>query len=254
MDNFTDIDTDSELKASKITKDDYSLSNTRNDFSQGQEVIEKIPLFAEDFDVTKKTEETQVYLTKKWTTVTKKIEIPVKYEELLINDKEFDHYSEGEITEIFSKIKHKITDVFSHHDKNKDDKSRQEDNQGNEFDEYRQQESQKQKQSSDIEIKKYDEKQSTNEKKSDNQNEFSNRKIIPFSLDGKDTSDKKQAKEENIIPLWGEEISLNKKMVKIGEIIIRKYQTTERQKIDVDIKSEKLIVKYPDNRQDEEIV
>ncbi|MGN6350704.1 MAG: DUF2382 domain-containing protein, partial [Candidatus Nitrosocosmicus sp.] len=57
--------------------------------------------------------------------------------------------------------------------------------------------------------------------------------------------------EENIIPLWGEEITINKKMVKIGEIIIRKYQTTEKQKIDVDIKSEKLIVKYPDNRQEE---
>lgn len=40
-------------------------------------------------------------------------------------------------------------------------------------------------------------------------------------------------------------------MVKIGEIVIRKYQTTEKQKIDVDIKSEKLIVKYPDKRQEE---
>src|SRR5690242_10006763 len=103
----------------------------------------------------KKTEETQVNLTKKWTVATKKIDIPVKYEELLINDKEFDNYSEGEITEIFSKIKHKITDVFFHHDKNKDD-SKQEDNQkqqGNEFDEYQQQESQKhQQQPSEIDI------------------------------------------------------------------------------------------------------
>ena len=39
-----------------------------------------------------------------------------------INGKEFDSYSENEIIEIFSKIKYKITDVFSHHekDKNKD--------------------------------------------------------------------------------------------------------------------------------------
>jgi stress response protein YsnF len=247
MDKFTDTNTDFELKASKITKDDYSLSNTRNNSSQEKEVIEKIPLFAENFDVTKKTEETQVYLTKKWTTATKKIEIPVKYEELLINDKEFDHYSEGEITEIFSKIKHKLTDVFSHHDKNKEDESKQEEQKqqkGNEFDEYRQQQKQN-KQQSDIDISKYDSGEHSKGDDKEDQNGSSNRKIIPFSID-----DKKQA-EENIIPLWGEEITINKRMVKIGEIIIRKYQTNEKQKIDVDVKSEKLIVKYPDNRQEE---
>jgi stress response protein YsnF len=253
MNNFTDTDTDYELKTSKITKDDSS--NTKNNFSQEEEVIEKIPLFAENFDVTKKTEETQVYLTKKWTTATKKIEIPVKYEELLINDKEFDHYSEGEITEIFSKIKHKITDVFSHHEKNKDDEFEQEDNQqqkGNEFDEYRQQQQHQQKQPSDIDIRKYDDREQSKQDSSEDQNgPSSNGKIIPFSLDDKDISDEKQAKEENVIPLWGEEITINKKMVKIGEIVIRKYQTNEKHKIDVDIKSEKLIVKYPDKRQDE---
>ena len=33
---------------------------------------------------------------------------------IYINGKEFDSYEENEITEIFSKIKHKITDAFSH--------------------------------------------------------------------------------------------------------------------------------------------
>ena len=45
-------------------------------------------------------------------------------------------------------------------------------------------------------------------------------------------------KEEHVIPLWGEEITINKKMVKIGEIVIRKYEINEKQKIDVDLKSE----------------
>ena len=40
-------------------------------------------------------------------------------------------------------------------------------------------------------------------------------------------------------------------MVKIGEIVIRKYQTTEKQKIDVDVKSERLTIKYPDDRKEE---
>ena len=247
MNNELDTTTDDKLKTS--AKDGHLLSNNDNNFSQSEETVQKIPLFAENFDITKKTEETQVHLTKKWTATTKKIEIPVKYEELLINDKEFDHYNESEITEIFSKIKHKITDVFSHHDKDTEAEDKQKEQQ------LQQSKSQKEPehqyhQPSDIEIKKYDEKQSTNEKENDDQNESSNKRIIPFSLDDKDASTKMQ-QEENIIPLWGEEITINKKMVKIGEIIIRKYQTNEKQKIDVDVKSEKLIVKYPDNRQEE---
>ena len=101
----------------KLSTDETNSSKNKYIFSQGEETIKKIPLFVENLEVTKKTEETQLNLTKKWITTTKKIEIPVKYEEMLINDKEFDSYNESEITEIFSKIKHKITDVFSHEKK-----------------------------------------------------------------------------------------------------------------------------------------
>jgi hypothetical protein len=45
--------------------------------------------------------------------INQKSEIPIKYEEAYINGKESDSYSENEIIEIFSKIKYKITDVFS---------------------------------------------------------------------------------------------------------------------------------------------
>jgi len=40
-------------------------------------------------------------------------------------------------------------------------------------------------------------------------------------------------------------------MVKIGEIVIRKYQTIEKQKINVDVKKEKLTIKYPNNHKEE---
>ena len=173
-------------------------------------------------------------MTKKWITTTKRIEIPVKYEEILINDKDLDSYNEQEITEIFSKIKHKITDAFSHHEKDKNDED--------------QQHHSHQHQSSDIVIKKYDEK--SNKKESDSQSEFSE-KLIPFSLNGEGNEDISTKKKENIIPLWGEEITINKKMVKLGEIIIRKYQTSEKQKIDVDIKKEKISIKYPENHKEE---
>ena len=74
----------------RMPKDDSNLDHS---FSQGEEIAKTIPLFAENFDVTKKTEETQLVLAKKWVDSTKKIEIPIKYEEILINGKEFDHYN-----------------------------------------------------------------------------------------------------------------------------------------------------------------
>jgi hypothetical protein len=174
-------------------------------------------------------------LTKKWLTTSKKIEIPVKYEEMLINDKEFDAYNEGEIAEIFSKIKHKITDVFSHHEKDKDNED---------IENGQQEQEQQQHRPDEIEVKKYDE--HSNEKNNTNQS----KKLVPFLPGGKN-NEAFGEKEEHIIPLWGEEITINKKMVKIGEIVIRKYEINEKQKIDVDLKSEQLTIKYPDNHKEE---
>jgi stress response protein YsnF len=231
MSNLTDNGNNIEAKYSK---DEDNSSKNKYIFPQGEETVKKIPLFIENLDVTKKTEETQLKLTKKWLTTTKKIEIPVKYEEMLINDKEFDAYNEGEIAEIFSKIKHKITDVFSHHEKDKD----------NEDMENGQQEQQQQHRPDEIEVKKYDE--HSNEKNNTTQS----KKLVPFLPGGKN-NDAFGEKEEHIIPLWGEEITINKKMVKIGEIVIRKYEINEKQRINVDLKSEQLTIKYPDNHKEE---
>lgn len=40
--------------------------------------------------------------------------------------------------------------------------------------------------------------------------------------------DNSKNKTEKIIPLWGEEITINRKIVKVGEVVIRKYQITEK--------------------------
>jgi stress response protein YsnF len=202
-----------------------SSTNNNNNFSYGEEIVKKIPLFTENFDITKKIEETQLILAKKWVTSTKKIEIPIKYEEAYINGKEFDSYSENEIIEIFSKIKDKITDVFSHEkDKNKDS-------------------NEEIPRSEDIEVIHHKNSNLRNEKSTN-----SNTKLIPISIDKNNYNSKK---EENVIPIWGEEIIINKKMVKLGEIVIKKYETNEKQKIEIDIKSEQLTIKYPDNHKEE---
>jgi stress response protein YsnF len=49
-----------------------------------------------------------------------------------------------------------------------------------------------------------------------------------------------------VIPLFGEEIEVTKKMVKLGEIVIKKRRVTQKQKIDIDTKKEKVTIRYPD--------
>ena len=96
----------------------------------------------------------------------------------------------------------------------------------------------------DIEIKKY--KEQSNE---DNQNHLDG-KSVPFHLDGIN-DDATNANEENIIPVCGEELIIKKRMAKLGEIVIKKHEVNEKQKIDAKVKTEKLTVIYPDNRREE---
>ena len=57
-------------------------------------------------------------------------------------------------------------------------------------------------------------------------------------------------KTEKIVPIWGEEIIIQKRKVKLGEIVILKRRIIESKKIAIDIKREKVIVEYPDGRKE----
>ena len=59
--------------------------------------------------------------------------------------------------------------------------------------------------------------------------------------------DDNKSETEKAIPLWAEELEINKKMVKVAEIVIRKGRVIEKKKIDVNIKKE-VTIKYPDGR------
>ena len=232
----------------RLLKDD---SNLNHSFSQGEEIAKTIPLFAENFDVTKKTEETQLVLAKKWVDSTKKIEIPIKYEEILINGKEFDHYSEKEITEILSKIKDKITHVFSH-DENKEN-GKQGGGLGGGGGNPSGGGGNPATSPSDIEVREYSGQSSDEKGSKDHGIATDGRKPMPLSIGGGDgISAPYGEKGDNIvIPLWGEEIVINKRMVKLGEIVVKKYEGIEKRKIDVDVKTEKLTIKYPDKHKEE---
>jgi stress response protein YsnF len=222
------------MNSNKVDKDDdNTIQNTNSDISPGQKnsfsydekIATVIQLFAENLTVKKKSEESTVTLSKKFITTTKKIEIPVKYEEVYINDKEFDAFHENEITEIFSKIKDKISDVFSH------DKDKNKENDGGTH-----------HHSHDIEIIHHTKDSPLGQRNNPNE------KLVPLLGDKNNYNSNT---DESIIPIWGEEIIINKRMVKLGEVVVKKYEINEKQKIDVEVKTEQLTIKYPDNHKEE---
>src|SRR5215217_5791488 len=95
-----------------------------NPFSYGSEIVQRIPLIGEKFTLAKKTKEGQVYIEKRWATSTKKIEIPVKYEEIYIDGKKIDSQIERDAVKIFAKIKDKVKHVFIQSDNKEEDTSK----------------------------------------------------------------------------------------------------------------------------------
>ena len=67
-----------------------------------------IPVLAEKFYTSTKNQTEEVMIEKRWTTRKEKIEVPVRSEELFINDKEIAHYSTGAR---LNEIKEKILEV-----------------------------------------------------------------------------------------------------------------------------------------------
>ncbi|HKX97752.1 MAG TPA: DUF2382 domain-containing protein [Candidatus Nitrosocosmicus sp.] len=208
--------------------DDQRISNLDSSgLIKTEELVHKIPLYNEKLDVTKKTEHGNLKIEKKWITVKKEIEIPLKYEEIFINDKVFDSYSDKEKGEIFFQIKSKISDAFQR------DRTDEKDNK------------QLEPTGSEVEIVSW-----KPEGIELNENVISE-KPIPLSYDTMadqaNIPQADQANSQDTFELWGEEIIINKKMVKLAEIVIKKYQVNEKRKIDVDVNREKLTLKFPGN-------
>src|SRR5919198_3780697 len=67
--------------------DDSSQFTTTNSSYPSPEIVQIIPVVEEDFDVTKKTVIHEATIAKRLATKTEKIEIPLAYEEVYINNK-----------------------------------------------------------------------------------------------------------------------------------------------------------------------
>ena len=212
--------------------DDQRISNLdSNGLIKTEELVQKIPLYNEKLDVTKKSENGNLKIEKKWITVKKEIEIPLKYEEIFINDKVFDSYSDKEKGEIFFQIKSKISDAFLRERTDEKD-NKQPDPTG-----------------SEVEIVCWEP-----EGMELNKNVISEKAISLSYVTLSDQTNIQQAdqtKTQETFELWGEEIIIDKKMVKLAEIVIKKYQVNEKRKIDVEVNREKLTLKFPGNFKEE---
>jgi len=51
---------------------------------------------------------------------------------------------------------------------------------------------------------------------------------------------------EKVIPIYAEEIVISKKLVKLGDVTIKKNRVTVNNKIDINLKKEKVTVRHPD--------
>ena len=202
---------------------DYSSNNNDNNKSTNSpsnlsaESVKVIPVVEENFDLLKKTIIQETKIVKRPATKTEKIEVPITYEEVYVNDKKLKIYEKEDGEGILSKLKGTIAHSITADDSNI---------------EYR-----------------YPNPSSTSDLSADNsksQNQYhdynydTEGEIIPL-VEGQEKNE-----TEKIVPIWGEEIIVSKRKVKLGEIIIRKRRIIENKKIDVDIRKEKVIVEYPD--------
>ena len=202
----------------KTNNDDNNRNNNPRELSTKDEksiqIANIIPVLEEGFSISKKTLTENVKIEKRWITKTKKIEVPVSSEEVYINDKLMKSYEkDNQEEDVLSEVSKQIVQSFE--DMDNDDS--------------------KKKQYSILE---------SNESK---------RELIPLfddignNIDNISKNDVTANKETTkIIPILGEQVIVNKRIVQIGELVITKNKVIENKKIAVDTINEKVTITYPD--------
>jgi stress response protein YsnF len=103
---------------------DKNVNKTEQSYKQpdregiGAQNTAAIPVNEERFSISKNTVSEDVKIEKRWISATRKVEIPVPYEEVFVNDKVVKLFDEKDDDNILSKLKDKILDSIDR-DKNK---------------------------------------------------------------------------------------------------------------------------------------
>jgi stress response protein YsnF len=104
-------------KDKKVNKTEHSYKQPDSEGIGGQNTA-AIPVNEERFSISKNTVSEDVKIEKRWISATRKVEIPVPYEEVFVNDKVVKLFDEKDDDNILSKLKGKILDSIDR-DKNK---------------------------------------------------------------------------------------------------------------------------------------
>jgi stress response protein YsnF len=104
-------------KDKKVNKTEHSYKQPDREDIGGQNTA-AIPVNEERFSISKNTVSEDVKIEKRWISATRKVEIPVPYEEVFVNDKVVKLFDEKDDDNILSKLKGKILDSIDR-DKNK---------------------------------------------------------------------------------------------------------------------------------------
>jgi stress response protein YsnF len=193
-------------------------------------------VIAENYSFSKKILSEDINIEKRWEEKDE-IKIPVRYEKVFVNDKEIDVYSKQGI---ISQIKEKISDLVNSGGDGDDEDGEMKENEDDD---------KKQKDNKDIENQKRKEPQLEGESVplfDNQQRENSNGQLSQDNNNKELTNNKYQT----LIPLYAEEITVSKKMVKVGEIVISKRRVVEMENVDVDTIKERINVEHADGRKE----
>jgi stress response protein YsnF len=204
--------------------DNNNLTNSHSNLSA--ETVEIIPVMEENFDLSKKTIVQETKVVKRLTTKTEKIEVPITYEEVYVNDKKLNIYEKEGVEGLLSKLKDTVAHSIASEDSN--------------IEYHYPHSSSFSSDSPDLSSSsKLSAEKSRNQNRYHDYNYNIEGELVPL-IEGQEKNE-----TEKIVPIWGEEIIVTKRKVKLGEIIIRKRRIIKNKKIDVDINKENVIVEYP---------
>ena len=196
-----------------------------------------IPVLEEKYTFSKDTVLEDIKIEKKWITHNEKIQVPVSYEKLFVNEKELDSFSNENI---FTHIKDKILDFVYVEGSSSENKVE------NELDE----------EGPHTEQKSMDKNHHTKNKREIHHHQVMGERVPLFDdekgnlINEKDNNTVEADNTQKVIPLYAEEIIVTKRKVKVGEIIVTKRKVTEVKKIELDIVKEKVMIDYADGRKE----
>jgi len=233
-------------KAIKVEEQDINsfkrfsekVSQTRQQQQQQESNEEEyvIPVISEDYSLSKKTLSEEINIEKRWVEH-EEIKIPVRYEKVFVNDKEIDVYSKQGV---ISQIKEKVSDLVQSNKEENETEEEKEDTKN-------------QDDNKEIENKKREVRE---EKELQLKGEivplFDNQQNEDNMHNSRSNNNEEFTKNENqaLIPIYAEEITISKKLVKVGEILLSKRRVIEEENVNVETTKERISVEHPDGRKE----